>query len=84
MSVKARAIVVDYVDVFSSPAGKRVLEDMKRTAGVYDSKVVVGAPIETTRLIWNEAQRAFVLEVTNCAAYDFSKEPGNVKEQKNG
>jgi len=70
----------DYIDLFSTPVGLRVLEDMKRRAGVYGTKVKKGLPIEQTRLIWNEAQRAFAIEIANRAAYDFSKEPVPEKE----
>ena len=80
MTEAERAILVDYVDLFATPVGQRVLEDMKRRAGVYGTKVKKGLPIEQTRLIWNEAQRAFVIEVANRAAYDFSKEPVPDKE----
>lgn len=74
----------DYIDLFASPIGKRVLEDMKRRAGFYGTKVQKGAPIEQTRLVWNEAQRAFVLETVNRAAYDFSQEPSQDEEKENG
>ena len=80
MTDEERAILVDYVDLFATPIGLRVLEDMKRRAGCYGTKVKKGLPIEPTRLLWNEAQRAFVLEVVNRAAYDFSQEP--VEEEK--
>jgi len=75
MTEAERAILVDYVDLFAQPLGQRVLEDLKRRAGVYGTKVKKGLPIEPTRLIWNEAQRAFVIEVANRASFDFSKEP---------
>jgi len=79
-----RAILVDYIDLFDTPIGQRVLEDMKRRAGIYGTKVQKGLPIEQTRLIWNEAQRAFVLEVANRATYDFSKEVAKSEEKENG
>ena len=84
MSQKSRSILEDYVNLFATAEGRRVLEDLQKSAGFYDCKVPVGAPIDTTRLIWNEAQRALVLEITNCAAFDFSKEPGNTAEKQNG
>ena len=84
MTDEERAILVDYVDLFATPIGLRVLEDMKRRAGCYGTKVKKGLPIEQTRLIWNEAQRAFVIEVANRAAYDFSREPVQNEEKENG
>jgi len=84
MTDAERAILADYVDLFATPTGQRVLEDMKRRAGCYGSKVKKDRPIEQTRLIWNEAQRAFVIETANRAAYDFSKEPVKDEENENG
>ena len=75
MTDDERAILVDYVDLFATDVGRRVLEDMKRRAGFHGTRVKKGEPIETTRLIWNEAQRAFVLEIVNRADFDFSQEP---------
>ena len=75
MTDAERAILVDYIDLFDTPIGQRVLEDMKRRAGIYGTKVQKGLPIEQTRLIWNEAQRAFVIGIANMATYDFSQEP---------
>lgn len=83
MTDAERAILADYVDLFATPAGQRVLENMKRRAGYYGTKVKKGLPIEQTRLIWNEAQRAFVIETVNRAAYDFSQEPVE-EENENG
>ena len=80
MTDAKRAILEDYVDVFATPAGQRVLENMKQRAGYYGTKVAKGAPIEPTRLVWNEAQRAFVIETMNRATYDFSQEP--VKQEQ--
>ena len=84
MTDDERAILVDYADLFATALGQRVLEDMKRRAGFYGTKVKKGMPIEPTRLLWNEAQRAFVLEVVNRAAYDFSQEPVEDEENTNG
>ena len=80
MTEAERAILVDYVDLFATPAGKRVLEDMKRRSAIYGSKVKKGLPIDTSRLIWWEAQRAFVLEIEARSRYDFSKEKKEEKE----
>ena len=80
MTEAERAILADYVDLFATPVGRRVLEDMKRRAGVYGTKVKKGLPIEPTRLLWNEAQRAFAIEIANRAAYDFSQETVPEKE----
>jgi len=84
MTEAERAILVDYVDLFAQPVGQRVLEDLKRRAGFYGTKVKKGLPIEQTRLIWNEAQRAFVIEVANRAAFDFAQEPVPDKESESG
>jgi hypothetical protein len=83
MNLAERAILADYVDLFATPTGQRVLEDMKRRAGFYGTKVKKGLPIEPTRLVWHEAQRAFAIEVANRAAYDFSTEDVPEKEDKN-
>ena len=80
MTDAERAVLVDYVDLFATPVGQRVLEDMKRRAGFYGTKVKKGFPIEQTRLIWNEAQRAFAIEIANRAAFDFAQEPVPEKE----
>ncbi|MBE3117896.1 MAG: hypothetical protein IMZ50_03955 [Candidatus Atribacteria bacterium] len=80
MTEAERSIIVDYIDLFATPAGKRVLEDMKKRAGFYGTKVKKGLPIEQTRLIWNEAQRAFVLETMNRAEYDLTQEPAEEKD----
>jgi len=83
MTEAERAILADYVDLFATSAGQRVLEDMKRRAGIYGTKVKKNLPIDLPRLAWHEAQRAFVLEVANRAAYDFSTEDVPEKEDKN-
>jgi hypothetical protein len=81
---KDRQVLIDYIDLFATPLGQRVLENMKQHAGFYWTNVKKGLPIEQTRLIWHEAQRAFVLEVAARAAYDFFKEPVEDKENDNG
>ena len=84
MTDAKRAILEDYVDLFATPVGQRVLENMKQRAGFYRTKVEKGLPIEPTRLTWNEAQRAFVIETANRAVYDFSQEPAKDEENTNG
>jgi len=81
---KERQVLIDYIDLFATPLGQRVLEDMKRRAGIYGSKVKKNLPIDLPRLAWHESQRAFVLEVAARAAYDFSTEPVEDKENDNG
>jgi len=81
MTDDERQVLADYIDLFSTPIGKRVLEDMKQRAGLYGTKVKKGLPIEGTRLIWNEAQRAFVIEIVNRAEFDFSQEPAQDEEK---
>jgi len=75
-----RALLVDYVDLFATATGQRVLEDMKHRAGFYRTRVMKGLPIDPTRIVWNEAQRAFVLETAKRAEFDFSTEPVPEKE----
>jgi hypothetical protein len=86
MTDAERAILADYIDVFATPAGKRVLEDMKRRAGYYGSCVVEGGSPTADgekRIVWFESRRAFVIGIEGRAKYDFSKEPVENKETKN-
>jgi len=77
-----RAILNDYVALFDTDVGRRVLENLKHRAGFYLTRVMRGAPIDPTRLVWYEAQRAFVLETVKRAEFDFSKEVAPEKENE--
>lgn len=52
----------DYQTVFSTPAGKRVLADLIRTAGVNRSSFTAGQP---DTVAYNEGKRAIVLRILN-------------------
>ena len=80
MTEADREIIVDYQRTFATPEGKRVLDHMKWRAGMTWCKVSKTLPIEPNRVIWNEAQREFVLGTLKNVEFDFSKE--TVQETK--
>lgn len=86
MTDTEHALLVDYVDVFATPAGKRVLEDMKRRAGYYGSCVMEGGSPTVDgekRILWFESRRAFVIGIENRSKFDFTTEPVQDKEPEN-
>lgn len=51
----------DYHEVFSSEAGKRVLEDLKKAGFFYQTTI----HSDTNQLCFQEGQRALVLHITS-------------------
>jgi len=56
-------LLIDYKETFGSEAGKRVLHDLDRKTTFSKSAIPVNGPIDTNRLIKDEAQRSFFLYI---------------------
>jgi len=53
----------DYKNVFNSDAGRRVLDDLKKATTLGCRAIPAGISIDTNWLIYDEAQRVFVLDI---------------------
>jgi hypothetical protein len=57
------ALLKDYELVFSSPAGRRVLDDLESKAFVHKPMIGQGAAIDPYRVAFNEGNRNIVLSI---------------------
>jgi len=62
-----KAIREDYIKVFASEEGKRVMEDMERT-GYFKTTTFVPKDVEAT--MFNEGLRSFVLHIKTIISMD--------------
>lgn len=61
---KRKQLVMDYHNTFGSEHGKRVLADLKRLSTIdRPAMSPKPSPIDTNRLIYDEAQRSLVLYI---------------------
>ncbi len=69
MTPETRKLYEAYQVVFTSPAGKLVLADLKKISGVdnafFPSVIPLGQTIDTNRLIFCEARRGLVLGIVD-------------------
>jgi hypothetical protein len=54
-----------YANVFGTESGKKLLEKFKADTFISRSTVPSSSEINRDQMIWNEAQRAFVLKIIN-------------------
>jgi hypothetical protein len=73
-----KQLIVDYKQTFLTPQGQRVLEDLERKTTLHRSSVKPGQPIDTNRLIYDEAQRSMILYILQ----KMGKDPYEVKQSK--
>jgi hypothetical protein len=80
-------LVLAYKATFATETGKKVLEHLRRVGNIHSTRLVRGNGFDVNQLIFDEAQRAFVLEIVRKVEMVLGQPVQTVaitKEQKNG
>jgi hypothetical protein len=73
-----KQLIIDYKQTFNTETGKRVLNDLKRKTTLHRSSVRPEKPIDTNRLVYDEAQRSMILYIIQM----LEKDPYEARQEK--
>lgn len=69
-----------YLNVFDTPDGQKVLEDLERHAFIHKTTLNT----DSLRMVFNEGQRSMVLHIKNFMKIDIEKTAERIREQQGG
>ncbi len=73
-----KALINDYKDVFGTKSGLRVLADLEHEAGYDMGSICPVGPIDTNRVIYDEARRILILYIHSKTKHKLNDRPSKV------